>query len=253
MNLSGIYRNLILAEIPTASTGRPLTISHSETLDVLFKVLRTGMQWREINASVHYTVILKRFHKWNDLGVFKAAYCKLLKTYKKLNKIERYCIDSTYNKNKYCSRKHTGKNHTDRGRQALKTSVICDQNKIVHSIDIREGNRNDVILMEPLLANPMLALTKGTELYADRGYNSRRNSEVCKQYGLRDRIFRKKTKTVRRENSKRVRVEHVFADLQKYRRLLNVFDKSKFSFYGFIILALGHKLGTFMKDQIYLL
>ena len=77
MNLSNVFRRLILAEIealPTARTGRPQAISTTLALDHIFKVLRTGMQWREVEAPVSYSTIFRRFQVWTSAHIFRRAY-----------------------------------------------------------------------------------------------------------------------------------------------------------------------------------
>ena len=52
-------------------------------------------------------------------------------------------------------------------------------------------------------------------LYADRGYDSRNNRRLCTSFGLKDRIFRRRTKTTKtRKRQARRRGEHVFMDRQ---------------------------------------
>jgi hypothetical protein len=83
-------------------------------------------------------------------------------------------------------------------------------------------------------------------LYADRGYESRSNCTVCDRASLKDRIFRRRTKTTRRENAKRVVVEHTFAWLQRYRRLVHFYEQTPQAFRAFVLFALfacGHLLG----------
>ena len=61
MNLNFVFRNHLLSEIETLDnkkyTGRPKTLSNEEALSIIFKVLRTGMQWREIDSSVSYATV----------------------------------------------------------------------------------------------------------------------------------------------------------------------------------------------------
>ena len=58
--------------------------------------------------------------------------------------------------------------------------------------------------------------------------------------GLKDRIFRRKTKTVRRTNAKRIVVEHTFAWLDQYRRLLLCYEQTPQTYLAFAIIAMGN-------------
>ena len=146
--LSSIFERLVLLEAearcPPSKRGRPRELSDSEALSVFFKVLRTGMQWREADGAVHYTTLLRRMHVWSKNHVFDAAYTRALKTYKRLCPTTHYCVDSSYVKNAF-GRECVGKNHTDRGRKALKLSVVVDQHGILHGICCHPGNRPDVV------------------------------------------------------------------------------------------------------------
>jgi transposase len=85
-------------------------------------------------------------------------------------------------------------------------------------------------------------------LFADRGYDSRHNRLVCAEYGLPDRIFRRKTKTTRRTNARRIVVEHSFAWLDQYRRLLRLYDHTPTKYLNWVFLALGHQIGKKLSD-----
>ena len=247
MKLSSVFeRAMIGAAIdlcPNKLNGRPRILSDEDATSSIFKVLRTGMQWNELSSNVNYTTVFRRFRRWVDCGVFEAAYAATLKTYKKLHKVQYYAVDSSYVRSKR-HKGFTGRNHTDRGRQALKLSVIVDQLGMVHGACTHPGNRPDVTLLRDTLCSAMCSLDS-VELFADRGYPSRKNSGVCSEFGLKDRIFRRKTKTCRRTNAKRVIVEHTFAWLQQYRRLLHVFERHSSSFLAFVLLAAGNRMGLF--------
>jgi IS5 family transposase len=242
--LSDIFHRQILKHAailcPETRNNRPRTLGDNEVSRVIFKVARTGMQWREIRASVSYATVFRRAQTWAKLGVVDAAYQATLRTYKRLFPTTHYCIDSTYVKNAF-GRECVGRNHTDRGRKALKLSVLTDQLGTVHGLSMDPGNRNDVILLQKTLSG-MLTQLESVPLYADRGYDSKTNRQICANAGLRDRIFRRRTKTTRKENAKRVVVEHTFAWLDRYRRLLFFYEQSSLMFQLFTLFALGNLL-----------
>ena len=149
----------------------------------------------------------------------------------------RYCVDSSYVKNRF-ARIGLGKNHTDRGRKALKLSVICDDSGTIVGACCHPGNRPDVVLLEDTIRSAFVRLDS-LELFADRGYDSRKNRSICKENGLKDRIFRRKTKTVRRTNAKRIVVEHTFAWLDQYRRLLLCYEQTPSIYLTLCILAIA--------------
>ena len=163
MNLNSVFMRLILKETqrqcPQRPTGRPRSIHDSRALELIFRVLRSGMQWRELQCEVNYTTIMRRMHTWNKQGVFKTAYTSLLRTYKKLHPTQYYCVDSAYVKNMFSSR-CVGRNHTDRGRKALKISAVVDQTGIPHAVCCHPGNRPDVSLLTDSLKSCFDAHTR---------------------------------------------------------------------------------------------
>ena len=251
MNLSLVFRRLILAEIealPPTRTGRPVAISSSLALDYIFKVLRTGMQWREVDAPVAYTTIFRRFQTWSSSDVFCRAYTRALRTYRRLHPTKYYCIDSSYTKNRF-GQIGMGRNHTDRGRKALKLSIVTDQNGVSYAARTDPGNRPDVTLLSASL-DAMLLDMERVSLFADRGYDSRNNRRICIEAGLTDRIFRRRTKTVRRTNAKRIVVEHAFAWLNGFRRLLLCYEQTPSVYLSFVFLAMGQHLCSRFLNQI---
>jgi transposase len=242
--LSSAFQRLLLQKAalldPPAATGRRRVLSDSDALRSIFTVCRTGMQWREVASTACYTTVFRRMHSWVAHGVFEAAYVATLQAYRRLCPPTHYCIDSSFVKNAYC-RHGTGRNPTDRGRKALKVSVVTDQRGIVHGLGLSPANRPDVTLLGDTLRGMLTTLDR-LPLYADRGYDSRRNRGICESYHLRDRIFRRRTRTTRRAAAKRIVVENTFSWIDKYRRLLYAYEQSPCTHRALLLLALGNVL-----------
>jgi IS5 family transposase len=151
-------------------------------------------------------------------------------------------MDSSHVRNRHGRKPNTGRNHVDRGRQGTKISVVTDDARIVYGMHLAPSNRPDVVLLDQTLDSRWLKL-EGIELWADRGYDSRANRERCADRNMKDRIFRRRTKTTRKSNAKRVIVEHVFAHLQSMRRLSFCYEQRTEIFRQFFILAFGHRIG----------
>ena len=248
--MDSIFERLVLQEVerldPHASTGRPRALSDEQTLCHIFRVLRTGMQWREVETEVSHTTILRRI--WRTRGVFTTAYRNLIRTYKKLYPTQYYCVDSAYVKNMFATQ-CTGRNHTDRGRRAIKVSVIVDQTGAPHGMCCHPGNRPDVVLLDDTLQSCFDSVCS-LPLYADKGYDSRGNRSVCTKHGVTDRIFRRRCKTTRRTNAKRVVVEHTFAWMKQYRRLLYVYERCEHQLTAFLLIAFGNILSRRVSEFV---
>lgn len=247
MKLSAVFENLILAgaaeAAPPARTGRPRALSDSQVSTLLFKLLRTGCQWRELECgTASFMVVYRRVQLWERMNVIENAYQRALKTYSKLRPPKRHLMDSSHVRNRHGRQPHTGRNHVDRGRQGTKVSVVTDDARIVYGVHLAPSNRPDVVLLDQTLDSRWVKLD-GIELWADRGYDSRANRQRCADRNVKDRIFRRKTKTTRMSNAKRVVVEHVFAHLQGMRRLSFRYEQRQEMFRLLFILAFGHRLG----------
>ena len=138
-----------------------------------------------------------------------------------------------------------------RDEAVAKLSALVDNNGVAYGLRCDPGNRPDVTLLEATLGSALVELD-AMPLYADRGYDSRRNRGVCLAHGLADRIFRRRCKTVRRTNARRIVVEHTFAWLGRYRRLLHCFEATSETFTAYALLAAGNLLSRrFFSDSAF--
>ena len=88
VTLNSIFYNLIIKEAlekcPSSKVGRPRALSNECALTEFFKILRTGMQWREVTVKSHCTTLLRRMHLWTeecvqgcfpDSRIFQPGFC----------------------------------------------------------------------------------------------------------------------------------------------------------------------------------
>ena len=120
-----IFRIAVQEAFPPRTRGRPALLGFDDAYDDIVHIVRTGMQWRSLQpkAAVAYITVFKTMHKWIDAGLFRTAYERLLRLYRRRRK-PRYCC-VTFVKNVYgvdC----VGRNPTDRGRMATKLSAAVD-------------------------------------------------------------------------------------------------------------------------------
>ena len=219
-----VVKNKIMESLPPNQIGRPQKIDIDETLDIIFNIVKGGHQWRLVKSkNVSYTTIYRHANKWFKDNIFQKAYRIVLRWYRNHHPAKYYCIDSTMIKNQYgvdCK----GRNPTDRGRNGTKLTTIVDQNGVTNSVLFTPANTSDCILLERTIQQCLEPLQR-LEMLADRGYASRHNSQICRSYQLKDRIFRKKTKTTRRTNAKRGVIERSYCWGDKYRRLIMRYEK----------------------------
>ena len=229
----------MLQQFPGNIRGRPRLLTFDDAYDGIMRVLRTGMQWRELSIlSASHITVFKTMHRWINAGVFRTAYCRLLKLYGRTRAPKYYCIDSTFVKNVY-GRDCTGRNPTDRGRRATKLSVLVDDLGVPVSLVTSPGNVSDMRLFTPVMDAKMTHLRPGVEVFADKGYDSRANREDCRRRGFRDRIFRRRSTNGRRTHAKRGVVERFFAWHDKYRRLLLRYEGKVLVYENLSLIAMG--------------
>ena len=139
---------------------------------------------------------------------------------------KHYIVDSTCVKNAF-GRVGLGRNPVDRGRKALKISALTDQDGIVHNLRCDPANTSDFRLFTPISASSMLIDLRRIEVFADRGYDSRRNRDDAYQRGFLPRVVRRRCRNSRRQNGKRVRIEYTFGWIDKSRRLLFQYEQTE--------------------------
>ena len=82
---------------PASSRGRPRVLDDRNAMHGIFRILRTGMQWRELRSEASYASVHRRMSSWTTAGVFRDAYRDTLRVYRKLCPPTQYAIDSLKN------------------------------------------------------------------------------------------------------------------------------------------------------------
>lgn len=245
MLLNPIYRSfvkrLIRDRFPPRSLERPSKLDLDDGLDVLFKLIRTGMQWREVQpVSVSPITVYKHTRRWFEAGIFGDAYRRVLKVYAKHHPCKYYCMDSTMVKNIH-GQDCVGRNPVDRGRRGTKISTTTDHNGVTYSLIATPANIPDVSLFQSVIEGHMVDIQR-LEMFTDRGYNSRKNTSYCHRKGLKDRISRRGSKTTRRSNSKRVVIECSYSWIDKHRRLILRYEQDVNVYIEMTFLAMANMI-----------
>ncbi len=82
------FNEFVLPFIPKRISGRKEKVPFWEVYNYISKVLRTGMQWSELQdvikkdkdgiPEIHYTNVFKRFSLWTAFGVFEKSHQAIL-------------------------------------------------------------------------------------------------------------------------------------------------------------------------------
>lgn len=126
--------------------------------------------------------VYKRFQTWAKAGVFDVVWRSVLAQYSHMHLLADahwfriINVDTSMVKN-VCGTDGTGPNPTDRARQAIKISFICDQRMVPISRQVYPANRNDIKTLEAAvkgIACPIHRDGRYTSILAgDKGYVSK--------------------------------------------------------------------------------
>ena len=206
------------------------------------------MQWREVELrSASYSTLFRHANRWVREGLMHDAYGTLLRTYASRRTAEHYIVDSSHVKNAY-GRTGVGRSPVDRGRKGLKISALTDGEGVVHAIRSDAANVSDFRLFAPMLSSMFVNLRR-VEVFADRGYDSRANRNAAYSAGFRPRIMRRRCRHSKRQNGKRLFVEHTFGWIDHFRRLRYQYEQLPTTHIAYTLFALGHLLARRIERQ----
>ena len=80
------------------------------------------------------------------------------------------------------------------------------------------------------------------EVFTHKGYDSKSNRQAAYMHGFLPRIMKRKCRSSRRQNEKRVRVEHTFGWIDNFRRLRVQYEYTPHVHLAYTVVALGHLL-----------
>lgn len=243
-------------------------VSNREAFDVICIVLHTGLSWRsltELKFTDRPFAVQKRFRRWVQTGVLETVWKQVLSTYSAsrlrndAHWFKELFIDSTMVKN-ICGEDGTGRNPTDRGRQATKVSVICDNDMVPVSCCFFPANIHDTKTLVQTVAAIGCPIKRdgryGNVLIGDKGYVSK---ELVRTLALDKIKLLTPTKQNARHRPKmtqadkgrlkrRHKIENLFCRLDKFKRIHNRMERKVAQYSGFLnvamILITASKLST---------
>jgi len=186
-----------------SKVGHPIKYGTEIYLNLIFRRMRTGMQWNEFQKlniiGPEYSGICKKQGKWVKYGVFKEFWKRCIIFYSKSKGIQwnSLLVDASYVKN-IRGRNLLGRNPTDRGRNSSKISALTDKRGVPLSIIIEKGNVHDSKLLAITLDNIIIRKRcdkrRKKNLHADLGYYGAKCSETIKKFGYNPIVPIKKQK-----------------------------------------------------------
>ena len=101
MKISSLFkselRKRIEAPYAMLRKRRPIKLDIDEAIDCLFRLVRTGMQWREVEiTSVTYSSLFKHVQRWVDGNIMQDAYSAILNKYASKCDGKYYIVDLSH-------------------------------------------------------------------------------------------------------------------------------------------------------------
>ena len=233
-----LLRRILSVDVPY-SKGRPRKFTPVQTLERILFICRTGCQWSQLPlpSSISYKTVHRRFICWSKKRVFEDAFKNLSTTYLQ-NNVHGLVVDASVIKNVF-GRELIGRNHTDRGRNGTKVSLLTDTRGIPLAATYQIPNKHDSLSLKHLLcaADQKFPhrLSLHGELYADKAYDSRVCRQICNLHGLVDKIPRRGGSD--NLGSVRYVIEVTFGRLDRFRRIILRYDSTIHAFKSFHSLA----------------
>jgi putative transposase len=161
-------------------------------MDAIFYVLRTGCQWKALDATVFCpgSTAHDRFQEWVAAGVFLNMWENGLLEYDYFQGIDWsfLSMDGSMGKAPLGGEK-TGKNPTDRGKRGVKRSVLTEGNGMPVGIALEGANRHDKKMVEATLESIPIDRPEPTEaepqgMCMDKGYDYDDTRELVEEFGF---------------------------------------------------------------------
>jgi transposase len=218
------------------TTGRPLmpTIRVVETLRYF---LREGAQWRELQASRRRacgSTLRRRLDAWHAVALLRRVHAVLIHMVRAGPEAAPWdvVVDSCSVRAKHGG-ELTGPNPTDRGKAGTKYHVVVATDGLPLGVVPSAANVHDTRLFPHLLRLAQVVCAAIGQLYADAGYDSAENRDLCLRDGIEPHIRKVGEAHGSGLGSVRCVVEHDCAWLLANKRLDRRHDRL-----GRVILAL---------------
>jgi transposase len=173
------------------STGRPRmpTIKIVETLRYF---LREGVQWRELRATVGRacgSTLRRRLDGWSAAALLRRVHAVLIRMVRAGPDVAPWdvVVDSCSVRAKHGG-ELCGPNPTDRGKLGTKYHVVVASDGLPLAAMPSAANIHDTRLFPYLLRLGLAVCAPIARLYADAGYDSGANRDLCRQHGIQPHI-----------------------------------------------------------------
>ena len=269
MNINNLNKrliNLYLKEInygnKSITKGRPCKEEINHYIDVIFKVIKTGIPWKILNEKLHFSTYHKKFVKWNNLDLFENIHKIIIKLLNNKNLLfidnKDLYIDSTMTKNINGS-EFIGSNHYDRNRNGNKISIVVTKHGIPIGLKLETSNVHDVNIVNDTIDNISIKIV-GSRLGADKGYISstlKNNLKINKNIDLitcNKSNSKNNINTIEENNFLKGRyiIENTNTWIKDYRRVNNRYEKKALNYEQLIFFSINNIILNKFKDLLFI-
>lgn len=231
--------------------GRPRR-SDRDCADAIFFVLRTGCQWKSLDATrfLPGSTAHDRFQEWVAAGVFLKLWQSGLLDYDFFQGIDWkwLSMDGAMTKAPLGGEK-TGPNPTDRGKKGVKRSIVTDGQGVPIGLTVAGANCVDFKMAPTTLTTlavqrPSVEATGKQHMCLDKGYDYPEIDELMATFEFTAHIARRgqatqKIKRSTRKKARRYVVERAHSWLNRFRGILIRWNKKAENYIAMLHFALA--------------
>jgi transposase len=178
-------------------TGRP-PLPTLKVVEALRFFVREGVQWRELRATAGRAsgaTLRRRLGEWAGTALLRRVHLALIRMVRAGPEPARWdvVVDSCSVRAKRGGAL-TGPNPTDRGKPGTKYHVVVATDGLPLGAVPSAANVHDTRLFRHLLRLAQVACAAIGKLYADAGYDSAENRDLCRHDGIQPHISARSAK-----------------------------------------------------------
>ncbi len=172
-------------------TGRP-PLPTVEVIETLRFFVREGVQWRELRAAAGRacgSTLRRRLDEWSATALLRRVHVALIRMVRSGPEVASWevVVDSCSVRAKRGG-ELTGPNPTDRGKAGTKYHIVASTDGLPLAAVPSAANVHDTRLFPHLLRLAQVVCATIGQLYADAGYDSADNRDLCLQDGIEPHI-----------------------------------------------------------------
>jgi transposase len=172
-------------------TGRP-PLPTVEVVETLRFFVREGVQWRELRAAAGRacgSTLRRRLDEWSATALLRRVHAALIRMVRSGPEVAPWdvVVDSCSVRAKRGG-ELTGPNPTDRGKAGTQYHVVASTDGLPLAAVPSAANVHDTRLFPHLLRLAQVVCAAIGQLYADAGYDSAENRDLCLRDGIEPHI-----------------------------------------------------------------